>query len=312
MLGLRTQLSWRRALAPVREVTHKPHKAYNMLSTCPQLICTTCDFSNQAIFVVSFVCALPVCSALSAKLSVLSGDSRSSLDDVLIGISQSGWWHRYEIEVAGSFIIPYAYSPPSHSTRISCLAYSTLSRGYEPKAQLANCETMAVANQWSRRDASHDGHSVPGHRQHRSVNPNFSQRIWHCTVAGHREYYVSLSQDPDSFSGHASMQSTTSPSQGQADMSFGPGGYENVMHRMEAQDGKGFLKIPRHYESEKWKLDIGMPSVLKIRNSKQLSENVIDEHVRPSMTLFWSVLLGINSQRLMKFTFFIYVMMDTC
>ena len=46
----------------------------------------------------------------------------------------------------------------------------------------------------------------------------------------------SLSRDPDSFSGHASMQSTTFPSQGQAEMSFGSGGYENLMHRMEAQE----------------------------------------------------------------------------
>ena len=88
-----------------------------------------CDTLSRAIFVVRFVFARPVCFVWSTDPSVLSEDSRPSLDDLLIGISLIDWWAllRIEEDVVGS-LIPYtAHSLRPLTTRtfaVSCVFHT--------------------------------------------------------------------------------------------------------------------------------------------------------------------------------------------
>ena len=119
-------------------------------------------------------------------------------------------------------------------------------------------------------------------------------------------------QDPDSFSGFASLHSTTTyPSQNQSDCSLC---FEVV--RLPSSDWKHQELSIRHGITEiatshrNMELDAGHRCAPMIRNSKQLSEKINDEHVSLSMELFWNVLEGIRRQRLQKFSLFTIVRRD--
>ena len=73
------------------------------------------------------------------------------------------------------------------------------------------------------------------------------------------------------FSSQKSWSSTTHYVHNQADVVFGLGGPENHWLRIEAQElsmRHGLLSFPLFKKSEKWKLNIGMHSSIKIRSTK--------------------------------------------
>ena len=127
----------------------------------------------------------------------------------------SGWdrtervaaWLSVEKEVVGSFMKHCACSSPSDSTHICCLARMPhLLHVMNPiEAQSSKIDTqlkvILLCNYGRGKSMESQGCTAsrpfsPQSDGTRSDNANFSQRIWHCTVAGHCECCFSFISGP--------------------------------------------------------------------------------------------------------------------